>query len=198
MAADALALADALGLDSFHVLGASLGGAIAQHLALAAPERVRTLTLAVSWAGSGAYAREKTRLWAQERHLRDPESWLDSLLLATVSEDFDENPEMVAFVKQVMLSNEHPQAPEGFERQADASSRHDLRGRLAGLTMPVHVIAGEHDVLIPRWKCEELAAEIPGATLTVIERGSHALQLETPEAFNAAVLDWIADAAVSA
>ena len=64
--------------------------------------------------------------------------------------------------------------------------------------MPVHVIAGEHDVLIPRWKQEELAAEIPGATLTVIERGSHALKLETPQEFNAAVLDFIADAAVSA
>ena len=198
MAADTLGLADALGLDSFHVLGASLGGAIAQHLALAAPERVRTLTLAVSWAGSGAYAREKTRLWASERRLRSREEWLDSLLLATVSEEFYENPEMVAFVKQVMLSNEHPQEPEGFVRQSDASSRHDLRGRLAGLTMPVHVISGAHDILLPRWKQEELAAEFPGATLTVIERGSHALQLETPQEFNAAVLDFIADAAVSA
>jgi len=198
MAADALGLADTLGLDSFHVLGASLGGAVAQHLALAAPERVRTLTLAVSWAGSGAYAREKTRLWAQERRLRDRESWLDSLLLATVSEDFYENPELVAFFKQVMLANEHPQDPEGFVRQSDASSRFDLRGKLAGLTMPVHVISGAHDILLPRWKQQELAAEIPGAKLTVIERGSHALQLETPQEFNAAVLDFIADAVVSA
>ena len=42
------------------------------------------------------------------------------------------------------------------------------------------------------WKQEELAAEIPGAKLTVIERGSHALQLEYPQEFNAAVLDFIA------
>ena len=51
MAADALALADALELDSFHLLGVSMGGAIAQEIALAAPERVRTLTLAVTFAG---------------------------------------------------------------------------------------------------------------------------------------------------
>ncbi|MEA2458832.1 MAG: hypothetical protein QOC95_1804, partial [Thermoleophilaceae bacterium] len=44
----------------------------------------------------------------------------------------------------------------------------DLRGRLGGLTMPAHVISGEHDVLVPRWKQEELAAEIPGARHTVI------------------------------
>jgi len=192
MAADTLGLADALGLDSFHLLGASLGGAIAQHVALAAPARVRTLQLAVTWAGSGAYAREKTRLWASERRLRSREEWLDSLLLATVSEGFYENQAMVDFVKQVMRSNEHPQEPDGFERQSDASSRFDLRGRLGGLSMPVHVISGAHDILVPRWKQEELAAEIPGAELTVIEGGSHALQLEFPQELNAAVLDFIA------
>lgn len=195
MATDVLGLADALGLDTFHLLGASLGGAVAQHVALAAPERLRTLQLAVTWAGSGAYAREKTRLWASERRLRTPEEWLDSLLLATVSEAFYENQPMVDFVKQFMRSNEHPQEPDGFERQSDASSRFDLRGKLAGLAMPVHVISGEHDVLLPRWKQEELAAEIPSAQLTLIERGSHALQLEFPQEFNAAVLDFIASQA---
>jgi len=198
MARDALGLADALGLETFHLLGASLGGAIAQHLALAAPERVRTLSLAITWAGSGAYAREKTRLWKQERRLRDRDGWLDSLLLATVSERFYESEEMVAFVRQVIRSNEHPQEPEGFERQADASSRHDLRGRLGALTMPVHVISGEHDILVPRWKQDELVAEIPGARHTVIAGGAHSLTLEKPDEFNAAVLDFIADAAVSA
>jgi hypothetical protein len=77
-----------------------------------------------------------------------------------------------------MAPNEHPQTPGGFERQADASSRHDLRGALAGLTMPVHVISGEHDVLVPRWKQEELAAGFPGARLTVIQGGAHSLTLE--------------------
>jgi pimeloyl-ACP methyl ester carboxylesterase len=165
---------------------------VAQHVALAAPERVRTLQLAVTWAGSGAYAREKTRLWASERRLRTRDDWIDSLLLATVSEDFYENQPMVDFVKQVMRSNEHPQEPDGFERQSLASSTFDLRGKLGGLSMPVHVISGAHDILLPRWKQEELAAEIPGARLTVIERGSHALQLEFPQEFNAAVLDFIA------
>lgn len=192
MAADVLGLADALGLDGFHLLGASLGGAISQHVALLAPERVQTLQLAVTWAGSGAYAREKTRVWASEMRLRSREDWIDSLLLATVSEAFYENQPMVDFVKQVMRSNEHPQEPDAFERQSEASSRFDLRGKLGDLSMPVHVISGAHDILLPRWKQEELAAEIPGARLTVIERGSHALQLEFPQEFNAAVLDFIA------
>ena len=53
MAADALALADALELDRFHLLGLSMGGAISQELALTAPERVRTLTLCVTFGGGG-------------------------------------------------------------------------------------------------------------------------------------------------
>src|SRR5947207_12451425 len=57
MAADALALADALELERFHLLGASMGGAIAQEVALAAPERITTLTLAVSFGGVGAAGR---------------------------------------------------------------------------------------------------------------------------------------------
>ena len=191
MAADTLGLADALGLDRFHLLGVSMGGTIAQHMALAVPERIQTLTLAVTWAGSGAYAREKTRLWASEARLRDREEWLDSLLLVNVSEQFYENPEAVDFVKQVMRANPHPQSADAFARQSEASSRHDLRGRLGELSMPVHIISGEHDVLIPRWKQEELAMEIPGSRLTVIEKGPHGLNLERPEEFNRAVLDFI-------
>ena len=64
--------------------------------------------------------------------------------------------------------------------------------------MTVHVIAGEHDVLVPRWKQEELAAEIPGARVTVIEGDARSLTLEKAPEFNAAALDFIADAAVSA
>src|SRR5256885_5797414 len=57
MAQDVLELADRLGLDDFHLLGISLGGMVAQHVALAAPARVRSLTLGFSQAGSGAYGR---------------------------------------------------------------------------------------------------------------------------------------------
>jgi len=203
MAADTLGLADHLGLDSFHLLGVSMGGAISQYVALAAPERIRTLTLAVTWAGGQqGYAREKARLWSGEAALRSREDWLDSLLFATVSEDFYENAAMADFVKQVMRDDPHPQEPEAFARQLHASSAHDLRGKLEGLSaLPVHVISGEHDVLLPPWKQVELAAEIPGARLTVIPRGSHALNLERPQELAEAVLGFIAvnaDTAVTA
>ena len=64
--------------------------------------------------------------------------------------------------------------------------------------MPVHVIGAEHDVLVPAWKSQELAELIPGAALTILPKLAHGVNLEAPEAFNAAVLDWLAAQAAAA
>jgi pimeloyl-ACP methyl ester carboxylesterase len=195
MARDALALADALELDAFHLVGLSMGGAIAQELALAAPERVRTLTLCVSFGGGGRWARDHARIWAQGSRGRLREDAVDELLLLCLSEQTYENAELVAFLRARMLENPHPQTPEGFARQLAASSRHETRDRLGQLTMPVHVIGAEQDVLLPVWKSRELAQLIPAARLTVLEGAAHGVNLERAEEFNAAVLDFLAAAA---
>ena len=193
MAQDALALADALGLDRFHLVGVSMGGAIAQELALAIPERVRTLTLAVSFAAGGAYGRALAENWGARVKKLSREEHVDELLLLTLSEGFFENAEAVDFVRSVALSNPNPQAPEAFGRQLHASSRHRAGDRLASLAMPVHVIGAEHDILLPVWKSREVAELIPGARLSVIEGAPHGLQLERAQEFNDAVLGFIAE-----
>ena len=193
MADDALALADELGLDTFHVLGVSMGGAIAQELALRAPERVRTLQLAVTWAGSGRYGAEKARLWASEVRARPREDFLDSLLLLNLSEAFYENADAVAYARQLMLANPHPQDPEAFVRQSEASGRHDTRDRVSQLEMPVHVISAEHDILLPAWKQKELADAVPGARLTVIPGAPHGANIERAQEFNDAVLGFLSE-----
>ena len=192
MAADSLALADALELDSFHLLGVSMGGAIAQEVALTAPDRVRTLTLAVTFAAGGAWARALSRSWGSRVQQLTYEQHVDELMLLNLSERFFENEEAVTWLRGLMLENPHPQPPEAFARQLDASSRHNTRDRLASLSLPVHVIGAEQDILVPVWKSRELAELIPGAELTVIEGSPHGATLERAEEFNAAVLDFIA------
>jgi 3-oxoadipate enol-lactonase len=194
MAADALGLADGLGLESFHLLGVSMGGAIAQEVALAAPERVRTLTLAVTFAGAGAYGRKLSEVWSARRQKATREEHIDELMLLTLSQGFFENPQAVAWVRGMMLADPHPQPPEAFARQLHAASHHDARDRLGSLSMPVHVIGAEHDILIPVWESREVAGLIPGAKLSVIEGSPHGAQLERAEEFNRAVLDFIAEA----
>lgn len=193
MARDALSLADALELESFHLLGVSMGGAIAQEVALAAPERVLTLTLAVTWPRGGPWAAKLSELWgARVRHM-SREQRVDELMLFTLSEAFFENAEGVAWLRDLILQYPYPQPPDAFARQLDASSRHDTRDRLATLEIPTHVIGAEHDILVPVWKSRELAELIPEARLSVIEACPHGLNLERAEEFNQLVLGFIED-----
>ena len=193
MAQDALDLADAIGLESFHLLGVSMGGAIAQEMALAAPERVRTLTLTVTFARGDTWGRELSKVWSTRVREMPRERHVDELLLLNFSEEFFEEPAQVEFVRNLTLQNPNPQDPEAFARQLAASSRHDTRDRLPSLSMPVHVIAGAHDILVPVWKSQEIAELIPGATLTVLERAPHGLNAERAQEYNELVLGFIAE-----
>ena len=88
-------------------------------------------------------------------------------MLLTLSERVFETEEASTTIKRMALENPHPQPTEALIRQIRALSRHDLRDRLGELPMPVHVIAGDRDVLIPPWKGEEVAERAPDATITV-------------------------------
>jgi pimeloyl-ACP methyl ester carboxylesterase len=197
MARDALALADELELDSFHLVGISMGGAIAQEIALQAPDRVRTLTLAVTFPAGSNYARRLGEVWGSRVRQISHEQHVDELMLLNHSEGFFENPDMVEFIRSAMVGNPNRQAPEAFCRQIAACGRHDTRDRLGTLSMPTHVIGGEYDVLVPIWKSREIAGLIPGAKLTILPEAPHGLSLERAEEFNAAVLGFIREAAAT-
>lgn len=197
MARDALALADELELESFHLLGISMGGAIAQEIALQAPGRIRTLTLTVTFSTGGNYSSKLAEVWGARVMQISHEQHVDELMLMNHSEEFFENPDMVAFVRTAMLQNPHPQPPEAFGRQLAACSRHDTRDRLGSLTMPTHVIGGEHDILVPVWKSREIASAMPGAQLDVLPAAPHGLSLERAEEFNASALGFIRETAAT-
>jgi pimeloyl-ACP methyl ester carboxylesterase len=198
MAEDALALADHVGLDSFHLLGVSLGGMVAQQLALSAPERVLTLTLAMTHGGVQRAGQLRGRLLGSfARHL-PAEDRVDNLLYLCYTEAFFENEAVYNQVRALLLDDPHPQPPEAFARQAAAGAHHDVRDRLGELEMPVHVIAAERDLMIPAWKSEELAGLIPGAKLTVIERQGHGAMWEAADRFNSAVTEFLTETAKAA
>src|SRR4051812_26007150 len=103
MADDVIALADELGIDDFHLLGLSMGGAISQELAINHPERVKTLTLVVTWGGSGFVGRERTRLWTKQLEHFSHEDHIDDLMMATFSEKFMDNEQMRLWLRDAML-----------------------------------------------------------------------------------------------
>ena len=197
MARDALALADHLELDTFHLLGVSMGGAIAQEIALQAPDRIRSLTLAVTFPAGSAYARRLAEVWSARLKEISYEQHVDELMLLNHSESFYDHPEMVEFIRTAMLNNPHPQPPEAFARQIAACGRHEARDQLGSLTMPTHVIGGEHDILVPVWKSREIAELVPGSKLTILPGAPHGLSIERAEEFNALVLDFIRETAAT-
>src|SRR3954464_5265131 len=143
MASDALGLMDALELDSFHLLGLSMGGAIAQEMALAAPERVRTLTLAVTYPRVGDWGRRQGALWLKRLGHMSREDRVDELMLLTMSEEFFESEDAVKWLRGRILDNPNPQSAEAFGRQLTASRNHDAAERLTSLEIPTHVIGAE-------------------------------------------------------
>jgi 3-oxoadipate enol-lactonase len=192
---DTLGLVDAIGLERFHLLGMSMGGAVAQHLALRAPERIRTLTLVCTYAGASRnYQESRVRVWERDLAGRSARERYEALMLLTYSEAFYDQDGAVEWLLDMAMKHPNPQEPEAFTRQARAVAEHDLRDRIAELDMPVHVIGAEHDILVPAWKSRELAGLIPGAELTVIEDSGHALNVERADELNRAVLDFIARA----
>lgn len=194
MAEDTIALADALELERFHLLGQSMGGAIAQEVALAIPERVLTLTLLVTYASATPWTHERARLEAESMPGKSDEQLLDEQLLASFSNAAYAKPGYIAYLRKLILSYPYPQRREGYLRQLEATTRHDARDRLHLLTMPVHVIGAEEDLRVPVWRSRELATLIPGARLSIIPGAGHAANIECPDEVNGLVLDFLRQA----
>ena len=119
MAGDALGLMNALGIDRAHVLGVSMGGMIAQELALESPERVRSLHLACTLGRPDAYMLALNSAWREMRIGLGRESTLRALGLWLFSPTtYAERPELIEALLQNALANPYPQSLAGFLRQA--------------------------------------------------------------------------------
>ncbi|HEX2231785.1 MAG TPA: alpha/beta hydrolase [Thermoleophilaceae bacterium] len=190
MASDAVAVLDELGVERAHVGSASLGGMVAQELALEYPERVSSVVLGATTGGLPRLDLASRRglqivVEAGVRSLQpasDPDHRVRDWLCTAVSDDFaaecrqgDEAWETVA----AML--EDPVSPRGLALQVLAALRHSSWSRLPRLGIPVQVHHGTEDPLIPFSAGRELARRIPGAEFVVHEGAGHALILERPE-----------------
>ena len=188
MADDALRILDACEVERVHVVGLSLGGAVAQELALARPDRVRTLALLATFAHQPPRSRALLEAWrtlyplaAQEKGLR--EAWEKQAYAWLFSDAFWRSEANVRAAFR--FARTQPIQPvQGFVGQVDAALAHDARDRLPGLRVPVVVIHGALDQLAPLAAGEELARLIPGAELRVVPNVGHAVNLEGQRAAN--------------
>lgn len=192
MALDAVAVLDAEQVDRAHVMGASMGGVIAQIIGVLHPRRTRSLVLACTacrhhewrrellaeWAdavaegGMGALGDEALQWLVGPRLRRRFGIWLN--LLARIVLQMPPEP----FIAQIRAILDAPD---------------ELRAELVNITVPTLVITGSQDSLTPVGDAEELAELIPGARLEVLGGAAHGLMVEAPNAYNEAVLRFLAE-----
>ena len=199
MAADAVALLDAIGVARAHVVGASMGGMIAQLVAANHPDRVLSLTSIMSSTGNPALPRATAEANAVLMS-RPAGGDLDSLVAHGVkaartigSPGYPADEAVLAERARADLQRQN--YPQGFARQLAAIwANGDRRARLAGITAPTLVIHGADDPLVPIEGGRDTAASIPGARLVEIAGMGHDL----PEALIPQVTGLIADHADAA
>lgn len=191
MAGDTAGLLAALDLPAAHVVGHSLGGAVAQELALAAPDRVRTLTLVGSWARNDAYTRALFHTWKRLRTTLEPAAFVEAILTTGVGHTFLATVGVEALV-QMFVAAPHPQSAESYCRQVDADLAHDTADRLAKIFPPTLIVAGDEDKVFPTPHVRQLADGIAGAELVVMPKVGHSPLVEDPAAFNDALDAFVA------
>lgn len=195
---DALAVLDAARVESAHVHGVSLGGMVAQHLALRHPERVRSLILGCTTPGGIVISNEPPwRLLAAAglRPVLGAERTWPMVSTALYSRRTrEEFPHLIAEDDAVRLDD--ATSPVTVAAQMLAVARHDTRRRLHELEgLPVTVVHGTEDVLIPPRAGRALAERIPGARFVLLEDAGHLLGTDAGDAWGAAVREHLAAAA---
>ncbi len=188
LAADALGLLDALKIERTHFVGLSMGGMIAQHLALLAPQRIDRLVIASS---TSRIPPEAAPLWdARERKARAEgmAALVDETLARWFAPGFAaRRPDAAARIAAQIAAT----SPAGFIGCAQAIRRLDITARIGAIKRPTLVIVGADDPGTPPAMSEAIAREISGARLEVIPAASHLCCIEQAEVFNRLVSDFL-------
>jgi 3-oxoadipate enol-lactonase len=193
MAADTAAIMDAAGLDSAHVMGISMGGMVAQQLALDEPERVRGLVLGCTYPGgpgSSLAGPDVMQRLAGPMMSGDREGAIRAGWEANVSPAFAAQDEHWNRFHDV--ATRHPASVEVIMRQMGAVGGHDVSGRLESLSAPTLVIHGTDDEMLSVRNAEILAEKIPDARLEVLGGVGHLFFWEQPERSAQLVTEFLA------
>jgi 3-oxoadipate enol-lactonase len=205
MADDAAGLLDTLGIARAHVVGVSMGGMIAQELALRHPGRVRGLVLGCTYPEPDDEIHRQQRSSVTELGgtvsdagdttidltALDPFRFFQLLLPRVFNQSYIDT-ELPRLIQVFSGALQYGFSLEAILGQVAAVMGHRATDRLHQITAPTLVITGDADRLIPPANSDILARSIPQARLVKIPGGSHGFNFETPDVFNREVLDFLA------
>lgn len=190
MADDATAVLDHAGVESAHVIGASMGGAISQLVALRHPERVRSLTLACTACRHHPWRRELLAEWAETAQTMGMVAMTAKAARWVIGpRSFRRLAPAIGWMGPLALSR--PAHAFAGQVAAILSMDDGLAKDLESITVPTMVIVGNQDILTPRGDSEEIAERIPTAELVVISGAAHGFMIEHATTFNRILLDFL-------
>jgi pimeloyl-ACP methyl ester carboxylesterase len=189
MAEDTWALLDHLGIERAFLMGCSMGGMIAQEMALSRPDRVAALNLIATYGEVDPYC---ARWFEVQRHLAEHGSKefriRQSSLWLFHPHSFAALPEQIADTEQALMENDQPL--DAYLGQWHACMHHSTTARLGQLRMPVLICVGRDDIITHVEMSRRLHAAIPRSRLVELEECGHGLLWEKPEDINRHALDF--------
>ncbi len=191
MADDAAGLLEALGIEKAHVIGFSMGGYIAQEMALRHPDRVNKLVLLSTAPDIDGYGRAVIRALTTVRKTNVSRDGFVRVMAPYIySTEFLQDEERVERAVHNSLANPYPQQDHAYLRQADAVLRFNALPRLKDLKHEALVIHGEEDRLVPPANGQRLADALPSATYKELP-GGHVGAFEHPAEYNEAFMEFL-------
>lgn len=189
MADDTLGLMDHLGIERAHIIGRSLGGCIAQEIALRRPQAVRSLTMTSTLARMGNRGKALVAHWIDTVTVLGFPKFFEYLMTYFYSAGFyDSRADEVQRAVDGLLSA--PRSVHGFRHTGHAVVTHDVMDRLSAIAVPTLLLCGADDLITPASHTQEIGRRIPGAEVRIIPQAAHGFLTERPESFDL-IVDFI-------
>lgn len=186
MAADQAFAMQALGIENAYVMGISMGGMIAQHLAADYPHLVSKLALVVTLAKQNEYLQSTVSSWVEMAHQGDYAGILKDTAKNSYSQSYYDK---YRFLLPFTSLAGKPKSFTRFFTQADACASHDAYNELYKITCPTIVIGGGHDKVVGPDAALEIAQRIKGSKLLIYKKLGHGLYEEAKD-FNAQIINF--------
>jgi pimeloyl-ACP methyl ester carboxylesterase len=196
MASDVLAIMDAEQIERAHVIGHSLGGLIAQHVALAAPQRVSSLALLCTFADGAAPGKLSLRMAVLGLRARVGTRAMrrSGMIRMIMPPDYLRQVDRAALAErlQTLFGRDLADNPPIISTQLRAMAKYNALPRLGELRgIPTLVMSGAHDPIAPPHLSRAIAAAIPGAKLVEFTDASHALPIQLADKVNALLIEHL-------
>jgi pimeloyl-ACP methyl ester carboxylesterase len=189
---DTAGLMDALNISKAPILGISMGGYIAQELALNYPAKVKSLVLGCTGCGGDRavlMSPQRMEKFTANKGLKPEEILRKDMDIYFSDEYVDKHPEKIE--EFIDISMRYYQPADAFFRQYDACLRHDTGDRLSQISVPTLIMTGDDDPLVPPQNSHILNDLIPGADLFIFAGGRHCFFIEKADRFNKKAVDFL-------